>query len=512
MKHLIGIDIGTTGAKSVLINERGKVLAADLQEYPLSMPRPGWAEQNPEHWVEATIRSLRNLLAKSGVAGRDLAGLSFSGQMHGLVCLDGDGRVLRPAILWCDTRTTEECRLIEEKVGGRAKLIQLASNPALEGFTLPKLVWVQRHDPEVFARTRMILLPKDYVRFRLTGELGMDMSDAAGTLMLDVKGRRWSKAIMGALGLPMSLLPPLGESPDIAGKITPAAAAETGLPEGLPVAFGGADNTCAAIGNGVTEEGTVAISIGTSGTVIAPTARPVRDKLGRAHTFNHSVPGLWYVMGVMQAAGLSLKWLRDNFAGLERAMAAETGRDAYEYLTAGAEGIAAGSDGLLWLPYLNGERTPHLDANARAVLFGLAAHHTKAHVVRAILEGVAFGLRDSLEIIRSLKIPVNEIRITGGGGKSPLWRQIVADVLGHPVVTINVEEGPAFGAAIIAGVATGVFRDFAHATNRIIRVTQQVNPIAANIAAYEKPYRLYGKLYGDLRETFAETARTSAAV
>lgn len=509
MKHLIGIDIGTTGAKSVLINERGQVLASDLQEYPLSLPRAGWAEQDPEHWVEATVRSLRNLLAKSGVAPRALAGLSFSGQMHGLVCLDDEGRVLRPAILWCDTRTTEECRIIEERVGGRAKLIQLASNPALEGFTLPKLVWVQRHEPEVFARTRTVLLPKDYVRYRLTGKLGMDMSDAAGTLMLDVKGRKWSKAIMAALGLPMALLPPLGESPDIAGAITARAAAETGLPEGLPVAFGGADNTCAAVGNGVIEEGTVAVSIGTSGTVIAPTASPLRDKLGRAHTFNHSVPGLWYVMGVMQAAGLSLKWLRDNFAGLERAMAAETGRDAYEYLTAGAADIPAGAEGLLWLPYLNGERTPHLDANARGVLFGVTARHTKAHVVRAMMEGVAFGLRDSLEIVRSLKIPIREIRITGGGGRSPLWRQIIADVFGQPVVTINVEEGPAFGAAIIAGVGTGVFRDFGKAAGRIIKVTKETKPIAAHTAAYEKPYRLFGRLYADLREDFAEISRSA---
>lgn len=507
MKHLIGIDIGTTGAKSVVINERGKVLASDFQEYPLSLPRAGWAEQDPEHWVTSTIVSLRNLIRRSSISPRSLAGISLSGQMHGLVCLDEELKVLRPAILWCDQRTTAQCRTIENKLGGRDKLIALAANPALEGFTLPKLVWVQENEPTVFARTRTILLPKDYVRFRLTGQLGMEMSDAAGTLMLDVKRRRWSKEILSSLGIDSAMLPLLGESPDLAGKITAAIAKETGLPEGLPVAFGGADNTCAAVGNGVIGEGIVAVSIGTSGTVIAPTASPLRDKLGRAHTFNHSVPNLWYVMGVMQAAGLSLKWLRDTFGGLERAIAAETGIDAYEFLTAHVAGIAPGAEGLVWLPYLNGERTPHLDANARGVLFGVSPRHTKAHVVRAVLEGVVFGLRDSLEIIRSLKIPIREIRLTGGGARSATWRQIQADVFEHPVVTINVEEGPAFGAAIIAGVGTGVFRSFEDATERMIKVTRTVEPIAANARVYEKSYRLFRKLYADLKDDFGEVAK-----
>lgn len=507
MKYLIGIDIGTTGAKSVLINDRGKVLASDFQEYPLSLPHPGWAEQDPEDWYKATVASLRNLLNKSKVPTSSLAGLSFSGQMHGLVCLDEKGQVLRPSIIWCDTRTTAQCRKIEKLHGGRENVIKLASNPPLEGFTLPKLVWVQDNEPKVFAKTRTVLLPKDYVRYRLTGKLGMDMSDAAGTLMLDVRKKRWSREMLAPLGISLSLLPPLGESPDIAGTITPEAAAVTGLPLGLPVAFGGADNTCAAVGNGVIEEGTIAVSIGTSGTVIAPTTSPLRDKLGRAHTFNHSVPELWYVMGVMQAAGLSLKWLRDNFGGLEKAMAAEMGVDAYEFLTAGVGSVPAGSEGLIWLPYLNGERTPHLDPNARGVLFGVTPRHTKQHVVRAILEGVVFGLRDSLEIIRSLKIPVNQIRLTGGGARSAIWRQIQADVFGQPVVTINVEEGPAFGAAIIAGVATGVFDNFKHATDRMIKVTREVKPIAENVDRYAKSYALFRDLYGSLKNDFERAAK-----
>ncbi len=507
MKHLIGIDIGTTGAKSIVMDAKGRVLASEFREYPLHLPKPGWAEQDPEDWWAATRVSLKNLLARSRVGAGTIEGISFSGQMHGLVCLDGEGRVLRPAILWCDQRTTAQCREIEKALGGRERVVKLASNPALEGFTLPKVAWVRRHDGAAFARTRTILLPKDYVRFRLTGELGMEMSDAAGTLMLDVKKRRWSKEILAGMGLDPGLLPKLGESPDIAGRVTAAAARETGLPEGLPVAFGGADNTCAAIGNGVIEEGIVAVSIGTSGTVIAPTSSALRDRLGRAHTFNHSVPGMWYVMGVMQAAGLSLKWMRDQFGGLERAMAAQTGVDAYEYLCEGVARVPAGAEGLVWLPYLNGERTPHLDPDARGVLFGVSARHTRAHVMRAVLEGVTFGLCDSLEIIRSLKIPVNQIRVTGGGGKSAAWRQILADVFGQPVFTINAEEGPAYGAAIIAGVATGVFADFKSATDRLIRVTREVKPVAANCRAYERPYALFRRLYADLKDDFAQAAR-----
>lgn len=507
MPLLIGVDIGTTGAKSLLINERGKILASDLQEYPLSLPQAGWAEQDPEQWWQATIRSLHNLVTKSGTDPKKISGLALSGQMHGLVCLDEHGAVLRPAILWCDTRTTQQCRYIEKKHGGRGRVISLASNPALEGFTLPKLVWVMQNEPKIFKRTRTILLPKDYVRFRLTGELGMDMSDAAGTLMLDVKNKRWSTEMLKPLGISPRILPALGESSDIAGYITPEAAPLIGLAAGTPVAFGGADNTCAAVGNGVIEEGIVAVSIGTSGTVIAPTRTALRDKQGRAHTFNHSVPDLWYVMGVMQAAGLSLKWLRDNFAGLERAMSAETGIDAYEFMTAGVADIPPGSEGLIWLPYLNGERTPHLDANARGVLFGVSARHTKAHVVRAVLEGVVYGLRDSLEIIRSLGIPINEIRLTGGGARSATWRQIQADVFQQPVVTINVEEGPAFGAAIIAGVATNVFDSFKDASQRLIKVTREVKPNRENSATYGQYYRLFQKLYGDVRGDFATLAK-----
>lgn len=503
MPHLIGVDIGTTAAKSVLIDHRGRILASDVQAYALSMPQEGWAEQNPDDWVHATITSLRNLLQKSMVPPASIAGLSFSGQMHGLVCLDKNGEVLRPSILWCDTRTTAQCRQIEKIAGGREQLIKMVSNPALEGFTLPKLMWVRQYEPAIYKKTATVLLPKDYVRYRITGSLGMDLSDAAGTLALDVKKRRWSVELLAALKVPSDLMPPLAESSDIAGNVTEEMAKLTGLTSGLPVAFGGADNTCAAVGNGVITQGIVAVSIGTSGTVIAPTNNPRLDRLGRVHTFNHSVPGMWYVMGVMQAAGLSLKWLRDNFGQAEQLRARQTGEDAYEFLSEGTEKVPAGSEGLIWLPYLNGERTPHLDANAKGVLFGVTARHTRAHVVRAMMEGVAFGLKDSLDIIRGMKVPIEQIRITGGGARSRLWQQILADVFERPVSRINVEEGPAFGAALIAGVGTGVFADFSSATGKIIRVGKETAPIAANSLIYRKKHSQYGRLYSKLRDEFA---------
>lgn len=506
MRYLIGLDVGTTGVKGVLINENGRISATDFQEFPLLLPRPGWAEQDPEEWWAATVRTLQNLIAKGRVSLKSLKGLSLSGQMHGLVCLDEKARVVRPAILWCDQRTTAQCRSIT-RIVGPTQLIRLTCNPALEGFTLPKLQWVREHESQNYRRIARILLPKDYVRYRLTGVMGMEVSDAAGTLMFDVTKRTWSTALLKKLSIPLDLLPGVHESIDIAGELTASAAKATELPGGLPIVYGGADNTCAAVGNGIIEEGLVAVSIGTSGTVIAPTKNVRRDRLGRVHTFNHSVPMLWYLMGVMQAAGLSLKWYRDHFGAVEKAMANYAGGDAYDYLGKEAERVPAGSRGLIWLPYLQGERTPHLDANARGVLFGVTTHHTRAHVIRAVLEGVVYGLRDSLEIIRAMHVPIREIRLTGGGAKSRLWRQIQADVFNHEVVTINVDEGPAFGAAIIAGVGTGVFRTFNEAASRIIRITDRITPITPHVPLYDRYYRVYRSLYKQLKSSFAQVAR-----
>jgi len=506
MAYLIGMDIGTTGVKSLIMNDDGKILATSFKEYPLYLPHPGWAEQNPLDWWDATKSALNELLKKSKVNSREIRGISFSGQMHGLVCLDKNINVLRPAILWCDQRTTPQCREITKKIG-YSRLIRLTSNPALEGFTLPKLEWVKKNEPTIYKKTTKILLPKDYIRFKLTGNLGMEVSDAAGTLMFDVSKRKWSRELLKSLEIDERILPDVKESIDISGEITEIAAKETGLPAGLPVIFGGADNTCAAVGNGIIEEGYWAISIGTSGTVIVPISKPARDPKGRVHTFNHSVPNVWYLMGVMQAAGLSLKWFRDEMSASEKTVAIRCGRDAYEYLCEEASKIKPGAEGLFWLPYLNGERTPHLDSNAKGVLFGVTARHTRAHFIRAILEGVVFGLRDGFEIIKSLKVPIKQIRLTGGGAKSPLWRQIQADVFNHQVVTINVDEGPAFGAAIIAGVGVGVYSSFKEASDHLIKVKDTIDPIPENVKRLQASYKIFQKLYCDLKDRMTEISK-----
>jgi xylulokinase len=507
---LIGIDIGTSGAKGVLVTEDGRVLGSAFAEYPVSMPRAGWAEQDPEDWVAATITVIRQLLEQAAAAGGHdgaaaVAGLALSGQMHGLVCLDARNEILRPAMLWCDTRTTGECREIEQALGGTAGVVRHSYNAALEGFTLPKLLWVRKHEPDVYSRTRTILLPKDYVRFRLTGRLGMDLSDAAGTLLLDVGRQEWSEAIASALEVDPAILPPLGQSSAIAGYLTPAMAQATGLPATLPVAFGGADNACAAVGTGVISEGLTAVSIGTSGTVIAPVSRPVHDPQGRTHTFIHAVPQLWYVMGVMQAAGLSLKWFKDTLCAAD-SRADFAARNIYDVLSVEAGNVPAGCEGLLWLPYLNGERTPHMDPTARGVLFGITPRHTRGHIVRAIMEGVAFGLKDSLLLVQELGIPIQEIRLTGGGARSSVWKQILADVFQMPISTVSSEEGPALGAAIIAGVATGVYPDFATACSRAIQVTAAVRPDLSMAKVYENAHGRYTRLYQALAGEFAAGA------
>lgn len=506
MNYLVGMDIGTTGVKSILMSQSGKILASNFTEFPLALPRPGWAEQNPEDWWQATCVSLRQLIYQSGIVPGKIKGISFSGQMHGLVCLDTDLRVIRPAILWCDQRTTKQCRFITRKVGLK-KLIALVHNPALEGFTLPKLQWVREDEPYNYKRIYKILLPKDYVRFRLTGNLCMEVSDAAGTLMFDVVKQKWSTQLLEQLGISPDILPPVLRSIDKAGEVSEQAAAETGLSPGTPVICGGADNACAAVGNGIIEEGLIAVSIGTSGTVIAPTTHPRLDPHGRVHFFNHSVPDMWYLMGVMQAAGLSLKWFRDNFADIERVVERNTGLNSYQLLTLQAEQSPPGGMGLLWLPYLQGERTPHLDANARGVLFGLTTAHNKRHIIRAIIEGVTFGLRDSLEIIKDLGVKINQIRLTGGGAKSPFWCQVQADVFNHEVVTINIDEGPAFGAALIAGVGVGIFKSFKEATEKLIKIDKRIKPNPENVEIYNKYYQEYKKLYPALKKAFSRIAK-----
>jgi xylulokinase len=416
--------------------------------------------------------------------------------MHGAVLLDERGTVARPALIWCDVRTEKQCRDLTSKIG-QERLIQLTCNPALANFTLTKLLWVRENEPENWKRVRSVMLPKDYVRFRLTGERATDMADASGTLLLDVAHRRWSREMLQAAEIDERLLPSLHESPDVCGKISGDGAAATGLRVGTPVVAGAGDQAAGATGMGIVAAGTVSATIGTSGVVFAATDRPALDPRGRVHTFCHAIPGRWHVMGVTQAAGLSLRWFRDTFA------TNSTGaRESYDQLTAEAAKIPAGSDGLLWTPYLMGERTPHLDSNARGALVGLTASHTRAHVVRAILEGVAFSLRDTLTLFREMNVPVTTIRLGGGGARSPLWRQIQADVYGHAVEIVEAEEGAAYGAAILAGVGAGVWPSVDAACAAVVRVASCVNPQPAAITTLNASYSAFRRIYPATREIF----------
>lgn len=505
LRYLIGVDVGTTGTKTLLVDEEGRVVASAFEEYPLLAPRPGWAEQEPEDWYRATVSGIRRVVAQGGVPGHRVVGLSFSGQMHGSVLLDGDGRVVRRPLLWCDVRTADEVRAINERVG-RDRMIALAGSPAMEGFTAPKILWVRRHEPDHFARIRCVLLPKDYVRYRLTGERATEVSDAAGSALFDVERRRWAPELLEAVGLQPEQLPPVLQSVDVAGRLTARAAEETGLPAGLPVAAGGADNACGAVGAGVVRPGRSHVSIGSSGVIVCHAAQPLRDGRGRVHTFNHAVPGAWYVMGVMLAAGLSLRWVRDELGHLEQQAAQLAGTDAYELLTRQAAASSPGARGLWFLPYLNGERTPHADPFARGVWFGLSAAHRRADLIRSVLEGVAYGLRDALEVLKEMGVAPVQLRAIGGGGRSALWRQILADVLGVPIARLNIDEGPAYGAALLAGVGAGVWADAAEAADAAVRVVEAVEPDRSRQAEYEARYRIFRSLYAALRETFKEAA------
>lgn len=500
-RYLLGIDLGTTGVKSLLLHEDGRVAGAATAELSLSIPRPGWSEQNPEEWWMATCASVRALLDRTGVRPEEIAGLGCSGQMHGATLLDRAGAVLRPCILWNDQRSAPQCEEITRRAGGRARLLELVANPALAGFTAPKLLWVREHEPALWERVATVLLPKDYLVYRLTGELGTEVSDAAGTLLLDVRRRAWSDEMLALLDLPRSMAPLCRESSEIAGRLTAQAATACGLVAGTPVVAGGADNACAAVGTGVIAPGRLMGSIGTSGTMVAPTSSPEVDPGGRAHTFCHAVPGAWYVMGVMLSAGGALRWFRDVWCQAEIDQAAREGRDSYDLLMDLAEQAPAGAEGLLFLPYLSGERTPHGDPHARGVFCGLTLRHGKSHLVRAVVEGVTFGMRDSLEIIRALGLPASEVYATGGGARSPFWRQVQADVYGVPVVPEQAGEGPALGAALLAGVGAGVFT-LEEGAARAVRTGSPVQPSDGQRALYDGVYARYDKLYPALKDLF----------
>lgn len=493
---LLGIDVGTGGSRALLIDEQGKVLASATDDHePFASPQTGWAEQAPDDWWRATRASVRAVLAQGRWKPEDVTGIGLSGQMHGAVLLDSADAVLRPAIIWCDQRTDAQCRWLTDTIGA-ARLIELTSNPALTGFTLPKLLWVREHEPDIWRRVAGVLLPKDYVRFRLTGVRATDAADASGTLLFDVAHRRWSGDMLDVAGLDACQLPDVFEGPEITGRLSATGAADVGLAPGTPVVAGGGDQSAGAVGMGIVRPGTVSATIGTSGVVFAATDSPALDPKGRVHTFCHAVPGRWHVMGVTQAAGLSLRWFRDTFgAGPDD----EDGRDPYDRLADEAAQAPAGADEVLWAPYLMGERTPHLDPNARAALVGLTASHTRAHIVRAILEGVAFSLRDSFTIFDAMRVPVHEVRLGGGGARSALWQQIQADVYGRQVATLTAEEGAAYGAALLAGVGTGVWSSVDAACDQAVTVAKRIDPDREAAAVLDAQYKRYRALYPALR-------------
>lgn len=506
MSYLLGVDIGTSGTKTILIDETGKVIARALAEYPLYTPRPLWSEQDPEDWWQATQSTIKQCLTQANVSPKEIKGVGLSGQMHGAVFLDADNAPLRRAILWNDQRTQAECDWITETIG-KANVVELISNPVLSGFTAGKIVWLRNNEPETYAKVRKVLLPKDYIRYKLTGEFATEVSDASGTALFCVTKRNWSHEMLDGCGIPREWMPASYESQEVSGRISASASSLTGLAEGTPVVGGGGDQAAGAVGNGIVETGIVSSTVGTSGVVFAFSDTATVDPGLRLHTFCHAVPGKWHLMGVMLSAGGSLQWYRDTFCQEEKSVAALAGRDPYELITNEAERAPLGCEGLIMLPYLTGERTPYPDANARGVFFGITRRCDKSFFARAVLEGVAYGLRDSFEIMKEMKLPISQVRASGGGARSGLWRQIQADVTGYEHVTINVDEGGALGVALLAGVGTGVYPSIEEACRAVINVERRTEANAQNHQLYDKYYTVYRDLYAHLRGDFKNISR-----
>jgi len=503
MSHYLGIDIGTSGTKTIVIRADGRVLSQASAEYPLHQPRPGWTEQNPDDWWQAVITTVRKTVSDAELKPADVKAIGLSGQMHGSVFLDRRDKVIRPALLWNDQRTAAECDEITAAAGGKKALIKLVANPALTGFQAPKILWLRNHEPKKFDRLQKVLLPKDEIRRRLTGEYVTEVSDASGTLLLDVVGRRWSKKLLGKLDLDVALLPEVVESHQVTGTLTAEAAEILGLTADCKVVGGAGDCAAGAIGNGVVKKGILSTSIGTSGVVFVHSDTPEYDSAGRLHTFCHAVDGKWHMMGVNLTSGGSLQWWVDSvLQGLDGI----TTEERYETATAEAAKISAGSDGLLFLPYLNGERTPHADPTARGSFVGLNLTHTRGHLTRSVMEGVTFALRDSLDIIRGLDVPVKQIRVSGGGSQNPLWRQMQADVFGKKVTTLKVEQGPAYGVALLAAVGDGAYRSIEQACKATIEIAAETPPDKVAVKNYKQLFPIYQVLYGQLRETMSQLA------
>ena len=492
----LGIDVGTGGSRALLVDERGGVRAGYTSVHEdMHMERPLWAEQRPENWWDAVMDAVRGVLAKAGVNGAEIKGIGLSGQMHGLVILDSAHRVIRPSLIWCDQRSQAQVDFVNAEVG-REKILEYTANPVLTGFTLPKLLWVRDHEPENFARVKKMLLPKDYVRFRLTGEFASEVSDASGTSVFDVVKRRWSWEMMEALGLDRAILPECYESSEVTGHITAEVAALTGLKAGTPVVGGGGDQASSAVGNGIVEEGIVSCTLGTSGVVFAYMEKVAYDPAGRVHTFCHAVRDKWHVMGVTQGAGLSLQWFRNQLA---------PGTD-YDALTAEAAHSPTGAQGLFWLPYLMGERTPHLDATIRGGWIGLTAKHKRADLIRAIIEGVSYSQRDCLDIIEGLGVAVNSVRASGGGAQSAFWRRLLAGILHKRVVTLETQEGSAYGAALLALAGTGTYGSVPEVCRAAIRETDSLSPDVIEAVFYERRHKIYQALYPALKDICKEIA------
>jgi xylulokinase len=490
----MGIDVGTGGTRALLVNERGSVKAGFTAPHEeMRMEKPLWAEQRPENWWEASVEAIRGVLKTAGASGSDVQAIGLSGQMHGLVILDKNDEVIRPSLIWCDQRSQAQVDAINAKLG-RETVLAHTANPVLTGFTLPKLLWVRDHEPQHFARVRKMLLPKDYVRFRLTGEYATDVSDASGTALFDVVNRRWSFEMVDGLGLDRSMLPACVESPEVTGKVSGSVVGETGLQAGTPVVGGGGDQASSAVGNGIVEAGIVSCTLGTSGVVFAHMDQVAYDPLGRVHTFCHAVPGKWHVMGVTQGAGLSLQWFRNQLAP----------GTAYDALIAEAAQAPAGAHGLFWLPYLMGERTPHLDATARGGWIGVTARHTRADLLRAVLEGVSYSQKDCLDIIEELGVTVSSVRASGGGARSGFWRQLLADVMNKRVVTLATQEGSAYGAALLA--LASKYGSVPEVCRAAIREVESCQPRAAEAAAYARGHRVYRSLYPALKPAYQEMA------
>lgn len=506
MVYALGIDIGTSGTKTILMNRNGEVIASHTVEYPLYQPQNGYAEQNPMDWYNAVVDTVSAVVKNSGVSADDFKGIGLSGQMHGLVMLDEKGEVIRPSIIWCDGRTAEQCDEITNLVGA-GKLLSITANPAIAGFTAAKIMWVKKYEPQNYAKCKKILLPKDYIRYMLTGEFATEVSDASGMQLLDIKNRCWSDEVLEKLDIDKNLLAKVYESPEVTGKVTKEFAQATGLQEGTIVVGGAGDNAAAAIGTGVVEDNKAFTTIGTSGVLYAHTSTMKLDQKGRVHTFCSAVPNEWHVMGVTQAAGLSMKWLRDTLCQEEIDYAEQEQVDPYLIMDKQAKEVPIGADKLIYLPYLMGERTPHLDTNARGVFFGLSAVHTKANFIRAVLEGVSYSLRDCKEVLKEMGIDANDMMICGGGAKSPLWRQMLADIYGVDVVVPASSEGAALGVAILAMVGVGEYESVQQACNAIIQKDKITSTNKEAHDKYEPFYRLYQSLYPALKQNYQQLSK-----